>query len=173
LSFHRSFGTPVAVLRPFNTFGPRQSARAVIPTIITQIAAGERRIRLGSLHPTRDFSYVSDTVRGFIRAAQEDSSIGEVINLGSNFEISIGDTAALIAERMQAEIEIVSDDQRTRPKDSEVERLWADNHLARERLGWVPAYGGRQGFARALGETIDWFTEPKNLRLYKHQQYNI
>jgi dTDP-glucose 4,6-dehydratase len=173
LSFHRSFGTPVAVLRPFNTFGPRQSARAVIPTIITQIAAGERRIRLGSLHPTRDFSYVGDTVRGFIRAAQEAGSIGEVINLGSNFEISIGDTAALIAEQMQTGIEIVSDDQRTRPKDSEVERLWADNSLAQERLGWVPDYGGREGFARALSETIEWFTQPQNLRLYKHQRYNI
>lgn len=173
LSFHRSFATPVAVLRPFNTFGPRQSARAVIPTIITQIAAGERQIRLGSLHPTRDFSYVSDTVRGFIRAARSDAAIGDVINLGSNFEINIGDTAALIAEQMQADIEIVSDDQRTRPKDSEVERLWADNARARRVLDWEPAYGGREGFARALGETIDWFTRPHNLRLYKHQEYNI
>jgi dTDP-glucose 4,6-dehydratase len=173
LSFHRSFHTPVAVLRPFNTFGPRQSARAVIPTIITQIAAGERQIRLGSLHPTRDFSYVSDTVQGFIHAAQSDAAIGDVINLGSNFEISIGDTAALIAEQMKADIEIVSDDQRTRPKDSEVERLWADNARARRLLGWEPAYGGRDGFARALGETIEWFTHPHNLRLYKHQQYNI
>ena len=173
LSFHRSFETPVAVLRPFNTFGPRQSARAVIPTIITQIAAGERRIRLGSLHPTRDFSYVADTVQGFIRAAQSDAAIGDVINLGSNFEISIGDTAALIAEQMKADIEIVTEDRRMRPKDSEVERLWADNSRARERLGWKPAYGGRDGFARALRETIAWFTEPRNLRLYKHREYNI
>ncbi len=173
LSFHRSFDTPVAVIRPFNTFGPRQSARAVIPTIITQIAAGQRRIKLGSLHPTRDFSFVTDTVRGFIRAAECQSSIGEVINLGSNFEISIGDTVALIAEHMQAEIDVVSDDQRTRPKDSEVERLWADNRRAAELLQWQPEYAGRDGFGRALAETIEWFTRPDNLSQYKHDRYNI
>ena len=173
LSFHRSFATPVTVVRPFNTFGPRQSARAVIPTIITQIAAGERRIRLGSLHPTRDFSYVDDTVDGFVRAARSDAGSGEVINLGSNFEISIGDTAQLIAELMGVDIEIVGDDQRTRPKDSEVERLWADNSLARRVLGWSPRYAGRPGFADALRETIGWFCEPRNLARYKHQQYNV
>lgn len=173
LSFQRSFGTPVAVIRPFNTFGPRQSARAVIPTIITQIAAGERKIKLGSLHPTRDFSYVSDTVRGFIAAAEAASSTGKVINIGSNFEISIGDTVELIAEQMETEIEIVADDQRTRPRDSEVERLWADNSLARELLQWTPEYGGRRGFGRALQETIHWFTQPENLGRYKHQRYNI
>ena len=173
LSFQRSFGTPVAVIRPFNTFGPRQSARAVIPTIITQIAAGQRDIRLGSLHPTRDFSFVADTVHGFIKAAEADSAVGEVINLGSNFEISIGDTAQLIAQTMGVDITIVSDDQRLRPPDSEVERLWADNSRARELLGWQPGYGGRDGFARAIGETIDWFVQPDNLRQYKHQRYNI
>lgn len=173
LSFQRSFGTPVAVIRPFNTFGPRQSARAVIPTIITQIAAGERRIRLGSLHPTRDFSYVADTVQGFIRCALSDAAVGRVINLGSNFEISIGETAQLIAETMGVEIDIVTDDQRTRPKDSEVERLWADNSLAAELMQWHPAYAGRDGFARALGHTIDWFVQPGNLSQYKHQRYNI
>ena len=173
LSFHRSFETPVAVVRPFNTFGPRQSARAVIPTVITQIAAGLETIRLGSLHPTRDFSYVSDTVNGFIAAANSGRSVGRVINLGSNFEISIGDTTRLIAELMQAEIEIQADDQRTRPQASEVERLWADNRLARELLDWAPAYAGREGFGRALRQTIDWFVEPGNLSRYKHLHYNI
>ena len=173
LSFHRSFGTPLTVIRPFNTFGPRQSARAVIPTVITQIAAGERRIKLGSLSPTRDFSYVSDTVRGFVKMAEESAAIGEVINIGGNFEISIGDTAALIAELMQADIEIVSDDQRIRPADSEVERLWADNSRARELLGWRPMFDGIDGFRRALAETIDWFTRADNLQNYKHRHYNI
>ena len=173
LSFHRSFETPVAVIRPFNTFGPRQSARAVIPTIITQIAAGHRQIKLGSLHPTRDFSYVADTVRGFVRVAESAASVGNVINIGSNFEISIGDTVDLIAQQMDVDIETVSDDQRTRPKDSEVERLWADNSLARELLDWTPKYGGKEGFGRALKETIDWFLKPENLSQYKHQRYNI
>jgi dTDP-glucose 4,6-dehydratase len=173
LSFHRSFETPVAVIRPFNTFGPRQSARAVIPTIITQIAAGHRQVKLGSLHPTRDFSYVADTVRGFVRVAESAASVGNVINIGSNFEISIGDTVDLIAQQMDVDIETVSDDRRTRPKDSEVERLWADNSLARELLDWTPKYGGKEGFGRALKETIDWFLKPENLSQYKHQRYNI
>lgn len=173
LSFERSFGTPVCVLRPFNTFGPRQSARAVIPTIITQIASGMRQIQLGSLQPTRDFSYVDDTVRGFMCAADADAAVGEVVNLGSNFEISIGDTAQLIAEKMQVEIEIFTDEQRARPVNSEVERLWADNSRAHELLGWSPAYAGREGFARALEQTIEWFIQPQHLARYKPQQYNI
>ncbi|MCB1800862.1 MAG: NAD-dependent 4,6-dehydratase LegB [Gammaproteobacteria bacterium] len=173
LSFQRSFGTPVCVLRPFNTFGPRQSARAVIPTIITQIASGMRQIKLGSLQPTRDFSYVDDTVRGFICAAGAEAGVGEVINLGSNFEISIGDTAQLIADKMQVEIDIVSDAQRARPANSEVERLWADNSLARQLIGWSPEYAGHDGFARALQKTIDWFIRPEHLARYKPQQYNI
>ncbi len=173
LSFQRSFGTPVAVIRPFNTFGPRQSARAVIPTVITQLAAGERQLKLGALSPTRDFSYVSDTVNGFIRIAETEAAIGQVINIGSNFEISIGDTAALIAESMDVQIEIISDEQRLRPADSEVERLWADNGRAAELLGWRPAFGGVDGFRRALRETIDWFVQADNLRHYKHRRYNI
>ncbi len=173
LSFHKSFATPVTVVRPFNTFGPRQSARAVIPTVITQIAAGLDTIRLGSLHPTRDFSYVSDTVAGFIAAARSDAAVGKVVNLGSNFEISIGDTVALIAELMRSDIRVETDDRRLRPGDSEVERLWADNGLARELLGWSPAFAGRDGFARALQQTIDWFVEPTNLARYKHLRYNI
>lgn len=172
-SFYLSFGTPVVTLRPFNTYGPRQSARAVIPTIITQIANGMREIQLGSLHPTRDFNYVADTVNGFIQALKSDNGIGEVINLGSNYEISIGDTARAIVSLMRADIEILTDDQRLRPKKSEVERLWADNNKAKELLGWQPAYGGLDGFKRGLKETVDWFTSSGNLAAYKSDQYNL
>lgn len=173
LSFHKSFGTPVTVLRPFNTYGPRQSARAVIPTIITQIANGKRKIRLGAVHPTRDFNYVLDTVAGFIAALQSDAGVGEVINLGSNFEISIGDTARAIAEVMGVDIEIEMDDQRLRPEKSEVERLWASNEKSRNLLGWRPHYGGLEGFRKGLTETIAWFCEPTNLAAYKADIYNL
>ena len=173
LSFYRSFGTPITVARPFNTFGPRQSARAVIPTVITQIANGERMLKLGSLHPTRDFNYVQDTVNGFIAMAESDKVLGEEVNLGSNYEISIGDSVNLIAEVMGAEVGIQTDDQRLRPEKSEVERLWADNSKALELLDWAPQYANLEGFRRALAETIDWFTEPANLQQYKHGTYNI
>ncbi|WJW74587.1 NAD-dependent 4,6-dehydratase LegB [Thiohalobacter sp. IOR34] len=173
LSFQRSFGTPVTVARPFNTYGPRQSARAVIPTVITQIAAGQQRIRLGSLHPTRDFNHVADTVAGFMALAATERTIGEVVNIGSGFEISIGDTARLIAEIMGAEIEIETDPQRLRPADSEVERLFACNEKARELAGWQPAYGGLDGFRRGLAETVDWFTQGDNLRWYRAERYSI
>lgn len=173
MSFYTSFGTPVSIIRPFNTYGPRQSARAVIPTIIGQIASGKRRIKLGSLHPTRDFNYVKDTVEGFIAVAASDRSIGEVINIGSNYEISIGETVALIAEVMGVEIEIETDDARLRPDKSEVERLWADNRKAAELLGWSPRYAGKDGLRRGLEETIAWFSRPENLRAYKVDRYNI
>src|SRR3989339_100355 len=173
LSFHSSFDTPVAVLRPFNTYGPRQSARAVIPTIITQIAHGQRQIKLGAVSPTRDFNYVADTVAGFIAALESDRGVGEVINLGSNFEISIGDTAHAIAETMGTSIEIITDEQRLRPEKSEVERLWSSNTKARELLGWQPQYGSREGFLRGLTETVTWFREPANLSAYKADIYNI
>jgi NAD dependent epimerase/dehydratase len=173
MSFHASFGTPVTLLRPFNTYGPRQSARAVIPTIITQIASGKRVIKLGAVSPTRDFDYVADTVAGFIAALESDRGTGEVINLGSNFEISIGDTAHAIAEAMGTSIEIVTDEQRLRPEKSEVERLWACNAKASELLGWQPKFGGRDGFLRGLTETIAWFREPANLAAYKADIYNL
>lgn len=173
LSFHASFGTPVVVIRPFNTYGPRQSARAVIPTIISQIADGSRRIKLGSLHPTRDFSYVSDTVNGFIAALESDTVNGEAINLGSNFEVSIGETVEIISELMQAEVEIDTDDIRIRPDKSEVERLWADNAKALRLLGWSPRYAGRDGLRRGLKETIAWFKEPANLYSYKVGSYVV
>lgn len=172
-SFYASFGLPVVIARPFNTYGPRQSARAVIPTIITQIANGQRQIKLGAVSPTRDFNYVADTVAGFIAALKSDRCIGEVINLGSNFEIAIGDTAHAIAEAMGTSIEIITDEQRLRPEKSEVERLWASNTKARELLGWQPQYGGREGFMRGLTETIAWFREPSHLSAYKADIYNL
>jgi dTDP-glucose 4,6-dehydratase len=173
MSFYTSFGTPVSVLRPFNTYGPRQSARAVIPTIITQIANGKRQIKLGAVRPTRDFNYVADTVAGFMAALTSDRSIGEVINIGSNFEISIGDTARAIAEVMGVEIEILTDEQRLRPEKSEVERLWASNTKAGELLAWQPQYGGLDGFQRGLIETVAWFRNPSNLASYKSEIYNL
>lgn len=173
MSYYSSFETPVATIRPFNTYGPRQSARAVIPTIISQIANGQRQIKLGAIHPTRDFNYVADTVRGFIAVANSAQSVGEVINIGSNYEISVGDTVRTIAEVMGAEVEILSDDSRMRPEKSEVERLWADNAKAARLLGWTPEYGGLDGFRRGLAETVAWFREPANLAAYKSDIYNI
>lgn len=173
MSFHASFDTPVVIVRPFNTYGPRQSARAVIPTIITQIANGQRQIRLGAVHPTRDFSFVADTVAGFMAALTAEQAVGEVINLGSNFEISIGDTVQTIADLMDTEIEITADDSRLRPVNSEVERLYASNDKARQLLGWQPIYGGLSGFRCGLKETIAWFCEPANLATYKADIYNL
>jgi dTDP-glucose 4,6-dehydratase len=173
LSFHKSFGTPVVVLRPFNTYGPRQSARAVIPTIITQIIKGARRLRLGAIHPTRDFNYVSDTVSGFIAALGAKSAIGEVINIGSNYEISIGETVRTIAEIMGVEVEIDVEEQRLRPALSEVERLWACNEKARRLLNWSPRYPQLDGLKRGLGETIEWFRNTPHLAAYKANDYNL
>jgi dTDP-glucose 4,6-dehydratase len=172
-SFYASFGLPVVIIRPFNTYGPRQSARAVIPTIITQIASGKRQIKLGSGSPTRDFNYVQDTVAGFIAALNSDNGLGEVVNLGSNFEISIQDTAKLIAEVMSTEIEIVADKVRLRPDHSEVQRLWADNTKARQLFGWQPKYSGREGFEMGLTETAKWFTQSGHLKNYKTDIFNL
>lgn len=173
LSYWRSFETPVAVLRPFNTYGPRQSARAVIPTIISQIAAGQRQIRLGALSPTRDFNYVADTCAAFLALAASDAALGQVINVASQFEISIGDTAALIAEVMNAEVEIVTDEQRLRPEASEVNRLFGDNTRLRQLTGWRPAFGGREGFRRGLQRTAEWFSDPANLARYRPGTYAV
>jgi len=172
-SFYASFGLPLVIARPFNTYGPRQSARAVIPTVIAQIASGKRQIKLGAVSPTRDFNYVRDTVAGFIATMNSEQGLGEVVNFGSNFEISIGDTAQLIAEVMNAEIEIITDDARLRPADSEVERLWADNAKAKQLFGWQPEYGGREGFKRGIAETAEWLENPINLRSYKPDVYNV
>ena len=172
-SFYASFGLPVITVRPFNTYGPRQSARAVIPTIITQIASGKGKIKLGALTPTRDFNYFADTVAGFVAAMQSNAGLGEVVNFGSNFEISVGDTVKLIADVMRTNIEIESDDARLRPVNSEVERLWADNRKAADILGWSPEYVGCEGFRRGLQETVAWFSDPANLLRYKVGSYNV
>lgn len=173
LSFYRSFDTPVSIIRPFNTYGPRQSARAVIPTIISQLSSGKTTIKLGAVSPTRDFNYVKDTVNGFISVMNSEKSIGEVINIGSNYEVSIGETAEMIADIMGVHLTIETDEQRLRPKKSEVERLWAENKKAQELLRWAPQYGGKEGFRKGLEETIEWFTNPKNLAQYKADVYNI
>jgi nucleoside-diphosphate-sugar epimerase len=145
----------------------------VIPAVITQIANGSRLIKLGAVSPTRDFSFVKDTVEGFIAALDSDQGFGETVNLGSNFEISIGDVARLIAEVMNAEIEIVTDEARLRPAGSEVERLWSDNGKAKRIFHWQPQFGGRDGFKRGLAETAAWFAVPDNLRGYKGDIYNL
>ena len=172
-SFYSSFDLPVVILRPFNTYGPRQSARAVIPTIITQIANGQKEIKLGAISPTRDFNYVKDTVDGFVATLNSKNGLGEVINLGSNFEISIKETAELIAEIMGVTISIAQDGDRLRPPSSEVERLWADNSKAKEILNWKPRFAGRDGLKSGLEETIAWFSHPENLSGYKSGIYNL
>jgi len=172
-SFYSSFNLPVVTLRPFNTYGPRQSARAVIPTIITQIANGNNQIKLGSVTPTRDFNFISDTVNGFISALTSKSGIGEVINLGSNFEISIQDIASLIGEIMNQEIKVIESDERIRPENSEGNRLWADNSKAKELLSWKPEYASLNGLKKGLEDTINWFKKPNNLNLYKSEIYNV
>lgn len=171
ISFFRSFELPVTILRPFNTYGPRQSSRAVIPTIITQIASGKKSLKLGSAHPTRDFNFVEDTVDGFIAALESQNIGGEVINLASNFEISVRDTAQLIVELMKTDATIECEQERIRPKASEVERLLGDNSLAKKLLMWEPKFGGKEGFARGLNRTIEWFTKSENLSRYKPEQY--
>ena len=172
-SFHCSFGTPVVILRPFNTYGPRQSTRAVIPTIICQIANGQKCINLGSIEPTRDFNFITDIVNGFLLTMKSETCIGEVINLGNNFEISIGETAKIISNIMGIEIEILTDEQRFRPKNSEVERLWADNTKAKRMLGWEPKYSGLEGLKLGLSKTAEWFSNESNLDIYKSKLYNI
>lgn len=173
LSFFASFGTPVTVLRPFNTYGPRQSARAVIPTIIGQIASGRQTIKLGALHPTRDFSFVADTVRGFVAAMKCTENDGTVVNIGSGFEISIGETARTIADLMGKDVAIECDVQRLRPKNSEVERLFASYARATEIMGWTPEFAGLTGFRAGLTKTIEWFSDPRNLARYRAGIYNI
>jgi NAD dependent epimerase/dehydratase len=172
-SFFTSFQLPVVTVRPFNTYGPRQSARAVIPTIISQLAAGKTQVQLGALTPTRDFTYVSDTVSGFLAALESTSGAGEVINLGAGFEVSIADTFAAIAEVMNSEAVATEDPQRLRPADSEVERLFSNNSKARELLGWEPKLKGIEGFKVGLARTVDWFSDPDNLARYRTNAYTV
>ena len=172
LSFHASFDVPVGILRPFNTYGPRQSARAVIPTIISQLA-NKSKVKLGSLSPTRDFSFVQDTANGFLAAAQSDAIVGQTINLGSGFEVSIKETAETIAKLMNTKLELVDDEQRVRPENSEVERLHASIERAKALLSWQPELKGLAGFETGLKKTIEWFLNPKNLSRYKADRYNL
>jgi len=168
LSFWRSFSTPISVLRPFNTYGPRQSTRAVIPSIITQISNGSRKLKLGNLSPTRDFNFVKDTCEAFYAISQAKDTLGEVINAASNFEISIKDTAQLISELMMKDIEIVEDLQKIRPGLSEVNRLFGCNKKLIEKTSWKPNFSGLEGFKNGLKETIEWFSEEENLQFYKY-----
>ena len=169
LSFHNAFETPVTVVRPFNTYGPRQSARAIIPTIITQIAAGERRIKVGDLTPTRDFNYVADTAAGFIALAKCREAVGREVNIATGREVSMADTLQAIARIMGADVEWVVDPQRLRPGGSEVFRLLGDNSLITRLTGWRPRYTLEEG----LGKTVEWFTDPANLSKYKTGIYNV
>lgn len=169
MSFFNAFNLPLTIARPFNTYGPRQSARAVIPTIISQIANGKKQIKLGDVSPTRDFNYVTDTCRGFLALALCDQAIGETVNIGSNFEISVGETLNLIRELMNSDVEFITDEQRIRPEKSEVFRLWCDNSKIRDLTGFEPQYSIREG----LKATIEWFTRPENLIKYKADIYNV
>jgi len=165
LSFWRSFGLRVKVLRPFNTFGPRQSPRAVIPTIIHQIQSGSATVHLGRIDTTRDFTFVRDTARAFRDSLMSDECVGSVTNIGSSFEISIGDLALTIGQLMHADVSITSEETRLRPTSSEVVRLFASNDLARERIGWVPQFAGEEGFRRGLLATIEWIQGQERLEL--------
>jgi NAD dependent epimerase/dehydratase len=169
MSYFNAFNLPLTIARPFNTYGPRQSARAVIPTIITQIASGMKQIKLGDTTPTRDFNYVADTCRGFLELARCKKAIGETVNIGSNFEISVGDTLQLIKELMASDVEFMTDDQRMRPEKSEVFRLWCDNSRIRALTGFEPRHDIRDGLQR----TISWMTQPANLAKYKAHIYNV
>jgi len=169
MSFYNAFELPVTIARPFNTYGPRQSARAVIPTIITQIANGKKEIKLGDVTPTRDFNYVEDTCRGFIALAECDATIGETVNIGSNYEITVGDTLNLIKELMGSDVRFVTDEQRIRPSKSEVFRLWCDNSKIEKLTGFQPQVNIREGLQR----TIDWISLPEHLKAYKSEIYNV
>ena len=169
MSFYNAFNLPVTIARPFNTYGPRQSARAVIPTIITQIANGATEIKLGDITPTRDFNYVDDTCRGFIALAECDESIGQTVNIGSNFEISIGDTLNIIKELMDSDVKFIVDSQRIRPEKSEVFRLCCDNSKIERLTGFKSQVSIREG----LQMTIDWIVESDNMKNYKSEIYNV
>jgi len=173
LSFNASFEMPVTVLRPFNTYGPRQSLRAVIPTIISQINAGFRELKLGATSPTRDFNYIQDTVRGFLCALESENADGQVINIGSGFEISIGDTVKKIADLMGAEVSVSEDARRLRPENSEVVRLLADNAKAADVLSWRPEFSGMAGLERGLRNTIEWFVDRGNQNSQKVSSYTF
>ena len=173
ISFWKSFDVPVTIIRPFNTYGPRQSTRAVIPTVITQIVSGNKEIKLGKLSPTRDFNFVNDTCSAFIHLLNCEDSFGRIINSASNFEISIQDTVNLISDVMNTSINVICDEERIRPKSSEVERLFGDNTLLKKLTGWNPEFAGLEGFRKGLTLTAEWFSNPSNLKKYPSVKYFI
>jgi len=173
LACHRSFGIPVTVVRPFNAYGPRQSGRGVVPSILVQALAGRERIRLGALHPTRDFTFVQDTARGFMALAEADAAVGEVANLGTGHEIAVGDLLDLIGEVLGRPLAPEADAQRLRPATSEVERLVASAAKAERLAGWRPLHTGREGLRRGLAATAAWFAEPAHLARYKADVYGV
>ena len=173
MSFYTSFETPVSIVRPFNTYGPRQSARAIIPTIISQIAAGRTELHLGDLTPTRDFNYVQDTVNGFMAVASSDNTIGEVVNIGTGFEVSIADLVQTIIDVMGRDVKVIRDEARIRPEKSEVFRLCAGAEKAFELAGWKAEYTGMDGLRRGIEATAEWFTDTDNLSMYKSDVYNV
>ncbi len=170
-SYYSSFNLPVTIIRPFNTYGPRQSNRAIIPTIITQLISNKKKISLGSLYPTRDFSYIFDTIRGFELAINNTKVVGEIINIGSGFEISINDLFQTLCKIMKKSPKIVTDSNRVRPKKGEVFRLKADNRKANKILKWKPIYKGKNGLIKGLKETVEWFSDERNLLKYKTDHY--
>lgn len=169
MSFYNAFNLPLTIARPFNTYGPRQSARAVIPTIITQIANGVKEIKLGDVSPTRDFSYVEDTCRGFIALAESNATLGQTVNIGTNSEISVGEVFNIIKELMWSDIKLITDEQRLRPDKSEVFRLWCDNSKLEKLTGFKPQVKLHEG----LQKTVDWIKRPENLKKYKAEIYNV
>ena len=170
-SFYSSYNTPVSICRPFNTYGPRQSMRAVIPNIIIQLINGNTKVKLGNINTTRDFNFIKDTVSGFIAVMKNEESIGDVFNIGSNYEIKISDVLKVISSKMKLDIKVEVDKKRIRPEISEVERLWADNSKAIKKLNWVPEYSNLSGFEKGIEETIYWFSDPKNICKYNNTGY--
>ncbi len=173
LSFYQSFETPVVILRPFNTFGPRQSARAIIPTIITQIISGKKEIRLGNINTRRDFSYIDDTISGFIACLKNKNIEGQIINLGTGFDFSIKEVATIISKQMSAKVKFIQDKSRIRPKKSEVTRLKANPNKAKKLIGWKPEFLGKSGFIKGINQTVEWFSNEENFTNYKPDLYNI
>ena len=173
LSYYRSFDLPVSIIRPFNTFGPRQSLRAFIPTIITQVLSSKKKIKLGNLNPKRDFSYISDTVRGFTSCIGKKRCLGQAINLGTGVVFSMQETLDLITEYIGKDVICEIDKKRLRPKKSEVDHLLSANNFAKKIINWEPEFKNKSGFKRGLQQTIEWFSKPENIKLYKSDLYNL
>ena len=173
LSYYRSFDLPVSIIRPFNTFGPRQSLRAFIPTIITQVLSSKKKIKLGNLNPKRDFSYISDTVRGFTSCIGKKRCLGQAINLGTGVVFSMQETLNLITEYIGKDVIFEIDKKRLRPKKSEVDHLLSANNFAKKIINWEPEFKNKSGFKRGLQQTIEWFSKPENIKLYKSDLYNL